>query len=112
MLQTDIKMTVNEMIAWLKYLEDNAYNWHFNEKVLGIDVNIFEDTCAEIREYLESTKEKAGRWVKQKGGGFTPGGNPVYECSECGWVFGSHMITPNYSYCPNCGSKMKHNGET
>ena len=49
-----------------------------------------------------------GRWVAriENQGGFTPAGNAVRSCSECGWIFGSHMIYPNYKYCPNCGAKM------
>ena len=36
---------------------------------------------------------------------FTGGGNPVYACSECEWVYGATLV-PRYNYCPNCGAKM------
>lgn len=49
---------------------------------------------------------KHGQWLGQIGSGFTPGGNAVYFCSECKWIFGSHRVFPNYKFCPNCGVKM------
>lgn len=49
-------------------------------------------------------------WVAEHGGGFTPGGNPIYHCSKCGWIFGSHMIFPDYAFCPECGRRMANVG--
>lgn len=64
-----------------------------------------------LREYKELKSNIKCRnnayWRPEKTGGYSPGGNPLYKCSNCGWVFGTHMIVPNYKYCPECGSLMK-----
>ena len=64
-----------------------------------------------LREYKELKLNIKCRnnayWRPEKTGGYSPGGNPLYKCSNCGWVFGTHMIIPNYKYCPECGSLMK-----
>lgn len=52
--------------------------------------------------------EKTGHWVESPTGRgmFTCGGNPVYECSECGYVYGSFEIYPSAKYCRDCGVRM------
>ena len=42
-------------------------------------------------------------WEPEKRGGCA---NPLYRCHNCKWIFGTHMIYPNYRYCPECGYKM------
>ena len=71
---------------------------------------------------LEKTSEqKKGRWIKI-GGFFTPGGDPVWKCSECGkgiHVYGIEANTYNsditdghqWVACPNCGAKMENEYE-
>lgn len=59
---------------------------------------------------------KHGRWIKAKGSWFTPGGDPVWECSECGkgrhvygiehGTYGSDVAAHQWVACPNCGAKM------
>lgn len=39
-------------------------------------------------------------------GMFTPGGNPVYHCDKCGFVYGANEIIPSAKICENCGSLM------
>ena len=62
-------------------------------------------------------ERKMGHWVKV-GGYFTPGGDPVWKCSECGkgiHVYGIEANSYNRDYtdghqwvaCPNCGADMK-----
>lgn len=47
-------------------------------------------------------------WVDvTKPGQITCGGNPVYACSRCGFVYGSFQLFPSANYCENCGAKMK-----
>ena len=59
-----------------------------------------------VKETLENTPK--GQWIArpEHQGGFTPTGNAVHSCSECGWIFGAHMIYPDYKYCPMCGVRM------
>lgn len=45
-------------------------------------------------------------WEVEHHGGFSPGGNPLYRCHNCKWIFGTHMIYPNFRFCPECGYKM------
>ena len=74
--------------------------------------------CQQIADWLKDYKElksdircrKDAYWKPEKTGGFSPGGNPLYRCSNCGWIFGTHMIFPNFRYCPECGSLMN-NGD-
>ena len=43
---------------------------------------------------------------------FTPGGDPLWECPNCGWehVYG---VENNKAYhtCPNCNNSIKYNWE-
>ena len=54
---------------------------------------------------------KKGKWKQVHVGGFTPGGNSLSVCSECGWEFGTHRIYPDYNFCPNCGADMREDAE-
>ena len=59
---------------------------------------------------------KHGHWVKAKGSWCTPGGDPVWECSECGkgthvygiehGTYGADVADGQWIACPNCGAKM------
>ena len=63
-------------------------------------------------DQVPAAKPNNGRWVAEKTHGFfTPGGNPVYHCSECGWIFGSHRLFPDYKFCPGCGANMNSKGD-
>ena len=61
-------------------------------------------------------KRKKGRWIEVHGY-VTPGGDPVWKCSECGkgiHVYGIEAPSYNRDYtdghqwvaCPNCGAEM------
>lgn len=66
--------------------------------------------------YSLGEKIKIGKWVKAVGDWCTPGGDPVWECSECGkgrHVYGVEASTYQHDVadgqwvaCPNCGAKM------
>lgn len=59
---------------------------------------------------------RQGRWVKARGSWCTPGGDPVWECSECGkgvhvygiehGTYGKDIADGQWVACPNCGAKM------
>ena len=58
-----------------------------------------------------------GRWVKARGSWCTPGGDPVWECSECGkgqhvygiehGSYGADVADGQWVTCPNCGAEMR-----
>lgn len=74
---------------------------------------ILEDDCDEMTEEMWDA-QKQGHWIKAEGPFVTPGGDPVWECSECGkgrHVYGvensSYGITDGqWVSCPNCGARM------
>lgn len=83
----------------------------------------------EIRWTLEKLpsaqpERKRGKWIRTRGSWCTPGGDPVWECSECGkgvHIYGVDKIISNIEWrsygrdvadgqwvsCPNCGAKME-----
>ena len=77
------------------------------------------DDAIDIVENLSPAEpeRKKGKWV-EVGGYVTPGGDPVWCCSECGkgiHVYGIEAITYNSNFtdghqwvaCPNCGADMR-----
>ena len=73
--------------------------------------------CIEAIVELPSAEpeRKKGHWVEVYGY-YTPGGDPVWKCSECGkgiHVYGIEAPSYNRDYadgqwvaCPNCGADM------
>lgn len=61
-------------------------------------------------------ERKTGKWLKV-GGYVTPGGDPVWCCSECGkgvhvygiehGTYGSNISDGQWVACPNCDAKME-----
>ena len=79
---------------------------------------VLEDDCDEMTEEMWNA-QKQGHWVEAEGSFVTPGGDPVWECSECDkgrHVYGvensSYGITDGqWVTCPNCGAKMEGTNE-
>ena len=63
-------------------------------------INCVPDICDSYEE------RKTATWVPERAGGFTPGGNPIYHCSNCGYVYGSHELYPQAKYCKGCERRM------
>ena len=70
-----------------------------------------------INQLERTSEQKKGKWLEVSGY-FTPGGDPVWKCSECGkgtHVYGIEAnsynsdITDGHQWvtCPNCGADMK-----
>ena len=107
-------MTRDEVVNCLLDCEDRAYGYHLNEKVLGFPVGQFENVMHAAAAMLKA-EEKRGRWVIVHGY-FTPGGDPVWACSECGkgmhvygiehGSYGADIADGQWVACPNCGTKM------
>ena len=78
-------------------------NWELN----GAEIR---EVIAELPVIGDDSIVANGRyesyWEPEHHGGFSPGGNPLYRCHNCKWVFGTHMIYPNFRYCPECGYRM------
>ena len=65
---------------------------------------------------VEFVKRKKGKWVSV-GGYATPGGDPVWVCSECGkglhvygiehGTYGKDVADGQWVACPNCGARME-----
>ena len=88
----------------------------------GFDIDFDEvpETKAALLEMIEGQEtveeRKKGKWIVVHGY-CTPGGDPVWACSECGK--GEHVYGieyPTYSHnvsdgqwvsCPNCGAEME-----
>lgn len=74
-----------------------------------------------IRKYFEevpvvdAVPVRHGRWVNVLGYA-TPGGDPVWKCSECGkgvhvygiehGSYGAEIADGQWVSCPNCGARM------
>ena len=67
----------------------------------------------EVKDVSIPSAERIGHWVKVRGYS-TPGGDPVWRCSECGkgiHVFGiecydREVADSQWVACPNCGIGM------
>lgn len=69
-----------------------------------------------IRVQPTIEERKTGKWLKV-GGYVTPGGDPVWCCSECGKgmhvygiehrSYGSDISDGQWVACPNCDAKME-----
>ena len=99
----DDYVSKSDVIAFLKT------NWNNNS-----DANdAMQQSINEIRNLPERPK---ARWIKV-GGYATPGGDPVWKCSNCGkgvHVYGieansyqSDIADGQWIACPNCGSIME-----
>lgn len=52
-----------------------------------------------------------GRWKTKRGNYYaTGGGNPIWGCSNCDFIYGASMSSPKWDFCPNCGAKMDKEG--
>lgn len=88
----------------------------YREVDVDVAINGRPDWCplipaADVREV------KRGHWVKAKGSWCTPGGDPVWECSECSkgrhvygiehGTYGADIADGQWVSCPNCGADMR-----
>ena len=95
------------------------------EKVLIAKVTLSEE---QVREAVERAKNEIvqvlpsaeprprGKWIKVHGFA-TPGGDPVWRCSECGKglhtygieasTYGADIAEHQWVSCPNCGVRME-----
>ena len=82
----------------------------------------WSDAYIECADMVEDTptiepERKTGKWVKHLGGWYTPGGDMVWECSECGkgvhvygveyGTYGADVSDGQWKACPNCTALME-----
>lgn len=86
-----------------------------------VERDCFDRLLAEnddLRERLRTgAAVRTGKWVKARGSWCTPGGDPVWECSECGkgrhvygiehGTYGKDVADGQWVACPNCGAIME-----
>lgn len=92
-----------------KYCE--TCNWYGTDLCNGCETPMSRIPTADVAPV------RHGRWVKAKGAWCTPGGDPVWECSECGkgrhvygiehGSYGGDIADGQWVACPNCGAKMQ-----
>lgn len=81
----------------------------------GLDgAEISAEACKELVELLK--EPKIGYWTRVHGY-VTPGGDPVWACSECGkglhvygiehGSYGADISDGQWVACPNCGATME-----
>ena len=86
---------------------DATYALHFKDSIQEALRNL---PAADVRPAVR------GAWVKARGSWWTPGGDPVWECSECGkgrhvygiehGSYGDDVADGQWVACPNCGAEM------
>lgn len=80
-----------------------AVNWIINisadiGKVEHKDLWHYEQALSEIRDMLESTQSRKGKWTGVDG----LYGCGIYICDQCG-----KFAMMKSDYCPNCGCRME-----
>lgn len=75
-------------------------------------VELFGQRYVDVRDIddaptIDTAPVVHGRWKTKRGNYITGGGDPLWECSQCGHIYGASLLPPKYHFCPNCGCKMK-----
>lgn len=108
------------------YIERDAVIKTINKYRIGLRVQglvILDGAVAEVKKRIDSLPNadvrpvKEGHWVEARGSWCSPGGDPVWECSECGkgvhvygvehGTYGSGVADGQWVSCPNCGADMR-----
>ncbi|MBP5709999.1 MAG: hypothetical protein J6W84_03375 [Bacteroidales bacterium] len=92
------------------------YNWKKHKCPRCVDEGDAKDNFYADCPLPDVEQVVHGRWVKARGRWATPGGDPVWECSECGkgrhvygvehGTYGEDVADGQWVSCPNCGAKM------
>lgn len=90
-------------------VEENDYDRGYNAAVWDIMKELNATPPSQVQPV------RHGRWKKVPGYA-TPGGDPVWGCSECGkglhvygvehGAYGSDIADTHWVSCPNCGAVM------
>lgn len=90
--------------------------WKLAHDVHGLRDVVSARNCEKIIALLNEPERKTGRWIKAEGSYVTPGGDEVWQCSECGkgihvygiehGTYGADLSDGQWVSCPNCGCLM------
>ena len=98
----ELDEAIKEISRFDGYLDDDMI-WRLQHAISKLP-------AADVRPAVQ------GHWVKARGSWCTPGGDPVWECSECGkgqhvygiehGTYGADVADGQWVSCPNCGADM------
>lgn len=108
LIDADALMPEMKFISEAEYQIYGRESWNFaNKCMIAVD---------EAPTITVASERKTGKWLKV-GGYVTPGGDPVWCCSECGKgmhvygiehrTYGSDISDGQWVACPNCDAKME-----
>lgn len=56
---------------------------------------------------IEAAPVVHGNWKTIRcSGTYTGGGDPVWGCTKCGYMYGASLRPPKFAFCPSCGAWM------
>lgn len=103
----------DEMLYELSHWKDEK-GWYHDNRTDVYHINEIKIVCDRMPTVEE---RKKGKWVKARGSWCTPGGDAVWECSECGkgihvygiehGTYGRDVADGQWVACPNCGAVME-----
>jgi len=95
--------------AMKKYEELESNNFTDTSPIGMMTVATIANCIEEIVNLPSAEPErKKGKWIEEDlSGYFTPGGNSIYHCSECGHTEGPWPHPRLTNFCPNCGAEME-----
>lgn len=92
------------------------YNWKKHKCTRATDEGDARSTFYADCPLPDVVVPRRGRWVEVHGF-VTPGGDPVWTCSECGkglhvygiehGTYGADIADGQWVSCPNCGADMR-----
>lgn len=106
---------INEAIDAFEQMKKEISDDYTNFDPLVMAGTSYINDCIDVLKDISSNQKK-GKWIRV-GGYVTPGGDPVWRCSECGkgkhvWgiehnSYGADVADQQWVSCPNCGIKME-----
>lgn len=106
---------INEAIDAFEQMKKEISDDYTNFDPLVMAGTSYINDCIDVLKDISSNQKK-GKWIRV-GGYATPGGDPVWRCSECGkgqhvWgiehnSYGADVADQQWVSCPNCGIEME-----
>jgi hypothetical protein len=122
------KVPIESQLVTIKLKYDHEDNYRYTNELLLVDENCGYywlsdwnegETDVEVIAFIPVSDieiKLKGKWIRV-GGYVTPGGDPVWRCSNCGkgkhvWgiehnSYGADVADQQWVACPNCGIEME-----